>query len=302
MYRLILFLALSFSANSQITPYQPYPDGIAFWSYQHTTFNGQSVNQWYKDVIQHGDTTIANQTYNKRYIYNTYAGGTRQNVNSQEVFYLGLDDIEHNVTMPHSPAVGDTIALDNNYYLMYAFDAFNSTNHVDSFIVTNVDSLRLVTWGIQPHYSPEYHVRYSLDGIPFSNTNAVFGTTYIEGVGFDGWGGFEWRVDLSCFGVDGTLTHGDSINSQCITAEIYESSGLVVDIYPNPSSDRINIQSNGNLTDVTIVDMLGNVVFNMHSLPTSNYSIDVSEFSNGLYHLQISDGRFVKSEKIVIQR
>lgn len=64
-------------------------------------------------------------------------------------------------------------------------------------------------------------------------------------------------------------------------------------VYPNPTTERITIQSN-NITNVNIMDEFGRVV-----LTSKSNTIDVSNLSNGIYMLQINN-TIIK--KIIIRK
>lgn len=70
-------------------------------------------------------------------------------------------------------------------------------------------------------------------------------------------------------------------------------------VYPNPSSNLININSDENLKSVTIYDVLGNDILNKNSNQTNDV-IDVSQFNSGLYFvkIQFENGR-TTTQKII---
>ncbi|WP_299890249.1 T9SS type A sorting domain-containing protein [uncultured Lacinutrix sp.] len=63
-------------------------------------------------------------------------------------------------------------------------------------------------------------------------------------------------------------------------------------VYPNPTSDSVNIKYNGNrnLTlDVQIIDMLGKQISNITLSTENNMTLDLSRLTNGTYFLNILD-------------
>jgi len=82
--------------------------------------------------------------------------------------------------------------------------------------------------------------------------------------------------------------------------EVENAFGLAV--YPNPASDVITVSLNKATTaTISIVDLAGKVVktSSMNGLTTS---INTSELSNGVYHVTITDGTTVATEKVVIKK
>lgn len=82
------------------------------------------------------------------------------------------------------------------------------------------------------------------------------------------------------------------------------SKKIAVNIYPNPTSDALNIESpfmNGK--EISIVDLLGHVIFKRIS--TSEHEIiDLSSVSGGIYFLILkdNDGNIAVNEKIIITK
>lgn len=62
-------------------------------------------------------------------------------------------------------------------------------------------------------------------------------------------------------------------------------------IYPNPSKDIINIETNSNVINIEIYDFLGKKILNI-----SEKVIDISHFVNGVYiaHINTDDGVIIK--------
>ncbi len=78
-----------------------------------------------------------------------------------------------------------------------------------------------------------------------------------------------------------------------------------VTVFPNPSNQTININlfSKNNKNDIytyLISDFSGKVLFQM-STNSSEYRIDVSSFSKGIYSLTVQSNTFIITKKIVIQ-
>ena len=95
----------------------------------------------------------------------------------------------------------------------------------------------------------------------------------------------------------------DSLNV-CVnrSVSLEENDELSFAVYPNPANDVIIISTNG--TDgssvIRITDVLGKVV--LQETISENKQIDVSEFKNGVYHINvIENGVSTKSKRIIIR-
>jgi hypothetical protein len=76
-----------------------------------------------------------------------------------------------------------------------------------------------------------------------------------------------------------------------------------IDIYPNPTSNTINIEIHSlriSSFDAEIYNVQGKLVFMKHYIANST-NIDISDLSNGTYILKLKDmnGNMIKTEKVV---
>ena len=71
-------------------------------------------------------------------------------------------------------------------------------------------------------------------------------------------------------------------------------------IYPNPSNNLVNINSQELISKITITNSLGEVVFKKYQ-DQSFLIIYVSSFSNNLYILKVMFGDKEKIEKLIIE-
>ena len=81
-----------------------------------------------------------------------------------------------------------------------------------------------------------------------------------------------------------------------------------VKVYPNPAQNSLQVAvSNGQIKELSLFDVLGNVVFE-HIQPTPNPSkegnsmtIDVSSLQEGVYFIQIKTAQGILSKKFIVQ-
>jgi hypothetical protein len=77
----------------------------------------------------------------------------------------------------------------------------------------------------------------------------------------------------------------------------------IITIYPNPSTGIFTLQK---ATDakatVVVYDVLGNQCLSLNlSQGEATKQIDLTNFPKGIYHLQLTEGEKVYSQKIVVQ-
>jgi hypothetical protein len=68
--------------------------------------------------------------------------------------------------------------------------------------------------------------------------------------------------------------------------------------YPNPTSSKINIQSQEMLSRVSLFDLSGALLYET-SLSVDEYSIDLSSFKRGIYILEVESSKGIHKKKII---
>ena len=69
-------------------------------------------------------------------------------------------------------------------------------------------------------------------------------------------------------------------------------------VYPNPVSDRLNIELASLAKNVQVIDVSGRIIFS-EDLESSSFSLDLSSFNSGIYFLRIETLNGVQNRKIV---
>ena len=70
-------------------------------------------------------------------------------------------------------------------------------------------------------------------------------------------------------------------------------------IYPNPATDLVTITSE-NIDQLVVLNSLGEVVAT-YSKPQNKMQLDVSNYDNGVYFVQIKRGDATKTEKLIVK-
>ncbi len=80
-----------------------------------------------------------------------------------------------------------------------------------------------------------------------------------------------------------------------------------LNVYPNPTNGLVNVNIKvveESTYSIRLVDSFGKIVFDAKENLSSgelNYKIDLSNYSNGIYHLQIINADNVRNERIIVQ-
>jgi hypothetical protein len=99
------------------------------------------------------------------------------------------------------------------------------------------------------------------------------------------------------------------LNGKPVTVEfsksvltIAEETSNFASIYPNPTKGLLNIVASQNST-VQIMNITGQQVLTQFDVNANEKTtIDMNEFSNGVYFVQISNGQFSKTERVVVSK
>jgi len=75
------------------------------------------------------------------------------------------------------------------------------------------------------------------------------------------------------------------------------SNEFSVSIYPNPAHNVVNFQGGFQKADLKIFDVLGKEIIN--KCYSDNSQIDIEDFENGVYFIQLKDNRGTFSGKFI---
>ena len=97
--------------------------------------------------------------------------------------------------------------------------------------------------------------------------------------------------------MDVNFTVGDAVVASVRTTDMSTSKSQV---YPNPAKNMIHFV-NENMKNIRITDVAGKLMFTDVNVRNSNYQVNISEYSKGIYFYQIelndgsiSTGKFVR--------
>ena len=86
-----------------------------------------------------------------------------------------------------------------------------------------------------------------------------------------------------------------------------QTNNFSINVYPNPTNGLVNINIDVEQEDsysIRLVDSFGKKVFEKNeslSRGEVKYQIDLTNYANGVYHLQIVNGENVRNERIIVQ-
>ncbi|MGK0413004.1 MAG: putative repeat protein (TIGR02543 family) [Polaribacter sp.] len=89
-----------------------------------------------------------------------------------------------------------------------------------------------------------------------------------------------------------------AIDKNVLSADEYQKEDQSISIYPNPAKDNIKIFSNSTIKNVLIYNVLGKLVYKS-SENLNNSTIDISNYSKGIYFVKVFSDGPSKTKKII---
>ena len=296
----ICLVSLFGNAKGQTNVYHAFPDSNAVWNV--SSSNGQYsplIGYDNYSYIMKNDTTIGAHTYRRIQYIDVSTG---YDFSIHQSYYYGIinnyfyrairQDTAAKKVYLYNPG-GDTLLYDFNLNIGDTIKTYvGYSGGIYPAYVTSIDSVLMGT---------HYNKRFNLGG------QGVGGCSLIEGVGsthglFEPLSIFEINWGLICFSRDGQTLFPTNSTGNCWIESINELSiNNEISLSPNPTTTSFTITTTGNkIKEIKVVDVLGEMVF--QSEPLNNQStINSSQFSKGIYFVEITDEKgIVANRKVVI--
>lgn len=309
----ILVLSVFIGLKSQAQEFAPIG---AKWHYE--VINGVGAQRGFQKYTVDGDTSINNSVYKK--------------IKRNQILFLLLREENNKVYWFHAPTNSDRIFFDRiptvgdiwNYPYDGLFEVYfpyqgNFTNPVDS-IGLRVESVSDTTFNNLPAKKINFSKRLSASEEFTVNQNDLtsayktfspfgfFQTFFLLGSGatLDS----SYPIRLRCYEDEywGLIHFNPEVACDSVweVTKINEISTEEFKIFPNPASQSFQIQwSEPIISDVfvTLIDAMGKVVFK--TTINQNYGspeIDISNLSNGVYFVQLSNKNQILGHQKLIKQ
>jgi len=238
---------------------------------------------WTMTYKFYGDTIISNQTYKKVYkseeeipINWEYEGCIREE--EQKVWYFPQYGNEETLIYDFTLNIGDTVTI-----LGWEPMVVDSISQIE---INGEDrkQIYLSIWG--------QFIEHWIEGIGSNFGILQSGTSLAVG----------WYTRFLCMSEDGELIYMNPNYSSCylINTKIEEIHYSRIQVYPNPTKDKINIKNSENvkIESISIIDLNGH---NLLEFENDINELDLSGFSKGIYLLKLIYGNEIIIKKIVIE-
>lgn len=227
-------------------------------------------------------------------------------------FYVDTSECEpYLFTESYSICNGNVLNWrDDEYYEAGTYyDSLTSVGGCDSIYqldltvydlpTVNLGSNQTITSDDSVKLDPGEYSSYLWQDNSTYRTFTVYGSEYTSGE-YDFW--VRVTDENTCQASD-TITI--TIESAIGTYNLQERNSVL--IYPNPARDKLNIEFdniNGEQLHLEIISLDGKVIYSdvfQHPFRNSTKTIDLSEFSRGVYTIRLSKGKTFKTERLIIK-
>lgn len=275
LYTLLLAISFATLAHAQLD----LDNGI--WINHMVKYaNPVPVNHSYeKYCTSTSDTTINSLSYRILFdcIDSTYIGALRND--HLKTYFIPVDSVKEIILYDFGLEVGDT--------LKYYYPTYNAgPNHYA--IVESVDSVMI---------DSEYRktIRFEIGGLWINGIGCEKGLLRPPLYDLSGFG-----QDLYCYSKNDTTYHpGYQVGNCPLNISLKELSSVAFEIFPNPTTDFITIQSDNNqLLDVKLYNAAGVLVMSTTSTEVQT-KLDLSEIPAATYILSIKGDGFFETKKII---
>jgi hypothetical protein len=285
------------------------------------------------DTLHNNDTITFNQTFNNYYAYDdgsaeTGAGidlgpGGPGNYKTAARFTLNVADTLHAMDIFFDPLINVDLIKNAPFNILVWAD----NNGVPGNIIYT-DSLRYVYFPADSLINglikrENNFLRYQFrDSVPLAA-----GTTFYIGInqiynepeitiGFDRNTDFHKNMFYNSNGTNWYVYPGDldadyrgslmirpvfGTYQQTVSIDKYKSTSASINIYPNPATDEVYIQSENTISKIVVTDLLGNVV--LQQVANSVQKINTLSLQSGVYLIKaFTDKGFADTQKLIIAK
>lgn len=242
------------------------------------------------------------------YVFEDIGPGTYQ----FDVIRFGYEDITDEITID-----GDmTIEVEMSLVELNVVFNVNITPAIEAGLLAGFDSNAndiLITGGgplhfpwfnwVEPGQNPEQYMELAGTDpyIIYSKTLVMapgeYQYRYFSDLIGDGWGGIEWPGDDNrAIFIDEDMVVDDIFGGDYVVS-VNETDFTTINLYPNPASSMLNVESNAIIESIRLIDLVGQIVYKSSPYDL-RHEINVSSFRKGVYFIRISTPIGVNTQRV----
>jgi hypothetical protein len=73
-------------------------------------------------------------------------------------------------------------------------------------------------------------------------------------------------------------------------------------VYPNPATENVNVKSDYTISQIEVLNYIGQTVYNKTDVKAKVTKIDVANFQTGVYFVKVTTEQGVRTVKITVTK
>jgi hypothetical protein len=229
--------------------------------------------------------------------------------------FIGVDDSYYDATL-YFGTVGDFTELGEwGYFFIGSHEAYVEYAISDNVVVNSVltspqsngsradisESNTFSNGTLKPNRDLiGYNILRNDEGGIFEQINdeIVLDTIYIDTTGI--WGELCYYVTAVY-----DQCESDSSNNACVPNWVgieeltFEDA---ITVYPNPASDFVNVVSTENITKITVINYVGQIVYEKKVSDETNIMLNTASYETGVYMIKVETDNMITVKRVTITR
>jgi len=82
---------------------------------------------------------------------------------------------------------------------------------------------------------------------------------------------------------------------------VIDTEPVSLNVYPNPARSTLYIEADANITEIRMIDMLGQVVYST-AVGDQRHELNVSSLDTGVYFIQLTTEKGVITHRVQVSR
>jgi hypothetical protein len=207
-----------------------------------------------------------------------------------EVEIQGVKDSQKPVSLKQTPIVNVNPQLATN-------GKVNTHSSISTHSTTSAPMAVSALLGYNIYRSDDNKLTYNK-----LNTNLIPDTSYVNVV--PDYGIYFYYV-TSVFPSYGSLLC-ESDSSNVIMADVVigidELNGGRISIYPNPATENVFVKSDFTITNIEVLNYIGQTVYTRHNVSEKTVKVNVANFATGVYFVKVTTTDGIKTVKITVTK
>ena len=300
---------------STVTGIEGSTPGVPDFNYACFNSNAGTPVVFLKEVVIEADNVCDDETYELTVVFSIFGGLPEFNPAAS---YTVTGDFFGSMSFDQTEQIGPFPGGES--YVLNAEDALgclaapvgvdsidckNTPIELLSFTGKVLDAGNLLEWTTATEYENDYFTLYrSADGFDFEEIAQIAGagtTTTLQAydhLDLEAPNGISY-YQLSQTDYDGSRTYSNVIS---LTRNQTLGSDVVITPIPANNFIRVSFQTSMTSANIAIHDVAGHLI-ERHDIETeagnNNWTLDISNYSTGVYFLSVDDGVEVRTERIV---